>query len=852
MKNNKKNLIWLLSILLGSAWTYSLLTRLELFFLIPLWLKLIFLIGLAFSAILLAYFLITNFIHWAQKERSKYWFLLAALIVTGLIFLLAPYHHVPFRTTHQLQLKANETEVELIGIFSPDDNLIYTEELEIEGETETYSETGLRLSPHAQISYQRAFTGGLTLSFTPTSGPVSLEWDGTQQTIAPATLASGEFKLVEGWRAFYDTETESVNVRLPGNTWGNPDRFWSILGAFLPIADYISLSSIALGVIWLVIQLVAQQGKIKLSWGLLKAWGYALLVLLILKWAIDNQVPDANSWFALLFFIPMAGGLALYQINFLIEKSLIKSSWLEKLLPFTQKLFSKAAAINRSKWLFWILITLIAIVGVISLYRITDPGMGISGDSVHYMDGAKNLATGLGYVRTIEFGEPQPITGFPPGFPLLLFLGIKLGIDVETTARILNIILFFIYILLLGGIIFHFTKKVLPGVLAGAFSVMSIPLLSIFSWVMSEPLFITLMLLIIIVWYWHLNKPSNWKLLLLGLLSGYLALVRLAGLSLVAAIALSLILNREGKPLKRWAKAIGYGVVAVLPTLLFLYRNSKVADTISESRGLNFAVFQPEYWQIILREAASWFKLSFFFYEKEALQITIFLILFGLVIGFYIFFKAKESKKGRPGQFTINDLMVLFIIVYVIMIVLNVVIFTPQQTISGLTRYTIPLFPILLFVIIMLISGEVWPKKALLPKILIMAMVLILFRVYWAEDITFLKHQPTHFRAYTDIILDCKEDLGRVTNLPENSEIYSNNCEFIYYATGMQCHHLLFDPEAYQEDGEIYDAIQQGNILAWMLDYGSTPPGVEDLVIKLDNYDYGCMINFYEWPAEAQ
>ena len=54
-------------------------------------------------------------------------------------------------------------------------------------------------------------------------------------------------------------------------------------------------------------------------------------------------------------------------------------------------------------------------------------------DSTHYIEGARHLAAGDGYVTgLLEPGdEPRwrPITRFPPGFSLLLVPGIWLGLS---------------------------------------------------------------------------------------------------------------------------------------------------------------------------------------------------------------------------------------------------------------------------------------------------------------------------------------------------------------------------------------------------------------------------------------
>ncbi len=63
-------------------------------------------------------------------------------------------------------------------------------------------------------------------------------------------------------------------------------------------------------------------------------------------------------------------------------------------------------------------------------------------------------------------------------------------------------------------------------------------------------------------------------------------------------------------------------------------------------------------------------------------------------------------------------------------------------------------------------------------------------------------------------------------SLPDGAEIYSNNCDFVYYASGISCNHLPLGYESYQEGSELFQTIEEGNIVAIMNEYGSTPSNV--------------------------
>lgn len=844
MKIFRKYLINLWIIIPGSLLSYCLLTRVNLFFLVPLWVKLILLGGLTANLTLLLLFLEKNYLLQIRESLWKRCLLIIAVIITAVVFILAPYQHVPFRTIHHLTIQAVDSPIELQGVYSPNHNIIDRTEFNLQGEVAPYLESGYLLQPGAKIEYQRDFTGGLTLSFTSGEETAAVEWDGQQKTISLSKATARTEKTEDNWKFSFETNTNRVNISLPGNTWGKPSLFWTILGVLLPLSDFTSLSLIILVSFWVIGNLITREEQPPVSKEVIAAWLGMLLVIIFIRQGIAVNIPNMNNWLALVLFIPPAIYLVIVQCRLLAKKKMIDSLRLEKCQAIITWLRKKVESLNQTKALFWIAVVLLGLMGASSLFHITQPGMGISGDSVHYLEGAKNLSSGLGYVRRIEVGDPDPITGFPPGFPLLLIPGIKLGVAPESAARFLNLGLYSAYVIIVGWIAFYFTKRVLPATLISAFSVTLIPMESIFAWVMSEPLFITLMLPIFMLCYFYVKHPRAWILILLGILSGFLLLVRLAGFSVIAAVALVILIHQHGKALKKWGNAIIYGLLSFLPTGLFLYRNSQVSDTLSESRGLNLAPFKGEYWKTLLTETAGWLKLSHFF-NKETVSIIVFLVFTALVFGIFFFFRSKNNAENTDA-IPFLDLLVIFILLYILMIILNVVIFTPDQTVSGLSRYTIPLYPAGIILSTFLFSRVLWQKRCYLPRILIFILLIVLLRLYVFDFYAFNQKQPVHFRAYTDVKTECEENLGIFETITDGNDIYSNNCDFIFYASGQACRHLPLDPEAYQENSPLIQEIKNGGIVAVMNAYGSNPP-IKNLLEQMEFIDFECMISFYRW-----
>lgn len=843
---------WLSSLILGFLWSYALLTRIDLFFLVPLWFKAILwgITSIIFSFLIIKLGQIYQRIF--RNKPTRFLIPIIAVLLTSALFIFLPYQRVAFKTTHNLVIETSTSDIEMAGIFSPDHNYIDPGNFAIEGtlKPDEELETGFVLSPQTRLTYQNSFLGGLYLGIDRDSGPITVTWDGLSESFDLEHLASDLVMKNEGWSLTYDKLTSQYELSLPGNTWGNPDLFWSILGGLLPVSDFVGLSlSIILAVITIAI-LITKDIKSYFSKGCFYGWAGFSIAVSVIRFGFEGQIPNITSWLGAIIFVPPALYLIYIQLRDLQNEGLIAFPQLDKVKGFGAKVLGIIQSINKNKTIAWICIVLIALIGTGVLFILTQDGMGVSGDSVHYMDGAANLAAGLGYVRRIVVGTPDPITGFPPGFPLAILPGILLGSSPESSARVLNLILYFFYILLSGGFVLHFTQKGIPAICISALSITFISMESIFGWAMSEPLFIVAMLGIMALALIYFKTKNFWMLILMGLASGYLLLVRLAGLSLIGAIALMILITSKEKVFKKLGAAFLYGFLSILPTLAFLYRNSRVGNSISESRGLNFAIFKSEYWQILFNEISSWFKLESIFREENIAFIVLGVITLS-IIAFYIYLRvSKKISLENLSEIRLLDLILIFITLYFVMIILNVVIFTPDQTISGLSRYTLPLYPVFMIFAAIVLSRFVWSKKIYPINLLVTILLVILIQLSILEYLDFNRNVPKNFRAYTDIITTCKDNLDVFENLPDDAEIYSNNCDFVYYASGISCNHLPLGYESYHEGSELFKTIENGNIVAIMDEYGGTPVNLNVLIKNLDPIDHQCMITFYKWKSD--
>jgi len=73
-----------------------------------------------------------------------------------------------------------------------------------------------------------------------------------------------------------------------------------------------------------------------------------------------------------------------------------------------------------------------------SLVWSTTQGAGLSHDSAVYIDTARHLARGHGWMTSLPRGGLQPLVRFPPLYPSLIAAGIMLGANPFITVRVLG------------------------------------------------------------------------------------------------------------------------------------------------------------------------------------------------------------------------------------------------------------------------------------------------------------------------------------------------------------------------------------------------------------------------------
>ncbi len=232
-------------------------------------------------------------------------------------------------------------------------------------------------------------------------------------------------------------------------------------------------------------------------------------------------------------------------------------------------------------------ILLIAVLGAAHiLVRTSTYGAAVEWDSVAYLSAAESLAAGDGLLT--HLGSSAFVLRAPL-FPMLLALLVPFGLEPVDSARFVNILAFCLTIALAG---FWLGRNLDSRLLALAGTVAvatAVPLCDIFSYVMTEPLFILFTLLALMGLESFLNRTDA-AMPPLALAAGAAALAAVTRYVGVVVILVGVLLvflaptRRDLSAAARLKHAAVYGAISSSPLVLVLARNWSVSGTLAGTR----------------------------------------------------------------------------------------------------------------------------------------------------------------------------------------------------------------------------------------------------------------------------
>lgn len=195
---------------------------------------------------------------------------------------------------------------------------------------------------------------------------------------------------------------------------------------------------------------------------------------------------------------------------------------------------------------------------------IFDTKLFLGGDNADYYLLANALASGEGYVNIHLPGLP-PANHFPPGYPFLMSLLIRIGFESVMAMKIFNGVLLLLSSYLLFHISFKLTKNKILSIILAVLMLLNSNMLEYSTIMMSEISFVFFTLLSIYLFMisyernFNLKSPSFYLMIASTIILFY---IRTQGIALFGAFFIYLGFKKQFKPL---AVFIALSVVAILP-----------------------------------------------------------------------------------------------------------------------------------------------------------------------------------------------------------------------------------------------------------------------------------------------
>jgi hypothetical protein len=228
---------------------------------------------------------------------------------------------------------------------------------------------------------------------------------------------------------------------------------------------------------------------------------------------------------------------------------------------------------QKTNWLLGI----IGVLGFMTVWGVTlRMGQGVTFDSLVYFWVSKSLLAGNGYSFLDVLYTDQP-----PLYPTLLALLNLGGLDPIDASALLNASSYGLILFFSGKWLYKSTRSRPVAMAASAILLVSVPLLRLFFMAWTEPLFIALIMLSLYQLDQFLREDRLGYLLGSGVLASLACLTRYAGVAVVGAGLLTLLLRRHSPNTRKLLTMGIFGLTAVLPTSIWLVRNLLVGGYVT-------------------------------------------------------------------------------------------------------------------------------------------------------------------------------------------------------------------------------------------------------------------------------
>ncbi len=423
----------------------------------------------------------------------------------------------------------------------------------------------------------------------------------------------------------------------------------------------------------------------------------------------------------------------------------------------------------------------VAILGFVLVLVGTPHGIGVTHDSVYYIDGARNIVCGNGYMTDGLHGTPEPITHWPPLLSLVLALLGLSGIDPWVASRWLNASLFGVNVCLTGYLVRRYgTGSWSAAVLAMVLTLVSFDFLQVHCMAWSEPLFVSMTLASYVCLLRHLERPRLPFLVASAFFISLATITRYFGLPFIAAGVLALAFTKQiGDVRRRLCDGVCFGVIAMIPMLMFSVRNKMVAGGAADWSPSYMGV-PPSILVGPLKAVASWFWSVPYRLPAVAASLGQVLLFCGLL---YVVLLLLRRARRDKGARVFLRFVVLQGACYFMFYAFSGVFLSNSLT-SDVGRYMMPLYPIAVALCVLSVAEHMnVANRRILLVLPALCFCLMMIVVQTRKSASFVLANQSSGRGYVSGRWLESETMACVRNLPHDAFIVSNAPDAIVFHT---------------------------------------------------------------------
>lgn len=443
-------------------------------------------------------------------------------------------------------------------------------------------------------------------------------------------------------------------------------------------------------------------------------------------------------------------------------------------------------------------IVALAVAGILVLLFVTVWGIGVSPDSTVYIGAARNLLRGQGLkALSGRSTELEPLTHYPPLYPLLLALAGFAGGEPLRAARWLNAFIFGINILLAGVAVGSYTRWSVRAAALASLLVLAAPdLLQIHSMAWTEPLFILFCLAGLLLLAAYLERGQRLLLMSSAVAVALGFMTRYVGVVLLATCVCGVLFLSAKNYRRRVLDAGLFALIACLPMGLWVMRNRYAAGGATDREF----VFHPVSFHQLgsaLSTISTWLLLG---KVRTSLRATVFLLEIAcLIILCILLWRKKSARRANEMKMketlarlsTLPALLAIFIIFYAGFFIITAS-FIDFDTVFD-ERALAPLHMLGIVLLICLAHRLFRSSEAGHLLYLWSVMLCLAFAgSYVVRGASWVRQKRDDGQGYTSRAWVESATIERIRGLPAGTHIFTNGHDAVYFLTGREA---MFLPE---------------------------------------------------------